>query len=167
MDIATILGIVSGMALILLSILMNSGLELFINYPAMMIVAGGTFASVLIAYPMNEVLKVMKLIQKVFQFKAIDPRVLVKDLVEIAVKAKREGILAIDRDLKQISNNFLRKGLQLVVDGVDEASIDNILRIEVTNVRQRHRVGWEIFAEKARLERVSSTIPPCQVVAGG
>jgi chemotaxis protein MotA len=150
MDIATIVGIISGIALIIISITLNTGLELFVNYPAMMIVAGGTFASVLIAYPLNEVLKVMQMLKRVFQFKAVDPRQLIKELVDLSIKARREGILAIDKELKNIKNEFLRKGLQLVVDGVEGPSINNILQIEVVSMRRRHRVGWEIFAEMGK-----------------
>jgi len=150
MDIATIIGIVSGIGLILISIMLNSGLELFVNGPAMMIVGGGTFASVLIAYPLNEVLRVMQMLKRVFQFKAVDPRALIQQLVEISIKARKEGILSIDKELDNIKNDFLRKGLQLVVDGIDGSSINNILQIEVVNMQKRHRVGWEIFAEMGK-----------------
>lgn len=64
MNIATILGIFSGLALIVVSILLNSGLDLFVNGPALMIVGGGTIASILIAFPLNEVFNVMALIKK-------------------------------------------------------------------------------------------------------
>lgn len=150
MDIATILGIFSGIGLILISIMMNSGLDLFVSYPSLMIVLGGTVAATLIAYPLNEVLRVMSLIGKVFKFKKEDPKQLIKELVEIAVKAKRQGILAIDQDLNKIKNTFLQKGLQLVVDGIEESSIASILQIEMTNMRQRHRAGWEIFTEMGK-----------------
>ena len=72
MDIATIIGIFAGIALVVFSILLNSGLELFVNTPGFMIVVGGTLAAILIAYPLNEVLKVFGTLQKVFLYKSTD-----------------------------------------------------------------------------------------------
>lgn len=150
MDIATILGIISGVGLIVVSITMNSGLELFVSAPSIMIVAGGTIAATLIAYPLKEVLRVLALLRPIFFHKSIDPRSLIKDLVEISVQARKGGVLSIENELKKIKNDYLRKGLQLVVDGVDEASILTILKIEEVNTRKRHQSGWEIFAEMGK-----------------
>jgi len=150
MDIATVIGIISGIGLILGSILLNSSLLLFFNVPSIMIVAGGTIASVLIAYPLNEFFKVFKIIGKVFFYQLMDPQEVIDQMVELSKVAKREGILAIDRRLKDIKDDFLRKGLQLVVDGVEDANIDRILTLEVTNQQKRHRVGWEIFSEMGK-----------------
>ena len=61
MDLASLVGIVAGVGLVLASILLNSGLDLFINVPSAMIVIGGTGAATLIAFPVNEVMKVMRL----------------------------------------------------------------------------------------------------------
>ena len=150
MDIATIIGIFAGIGLVVFSILLNSGLQLFVNAPGFMIVVGGTLAAVLIAYPLNELLKVFGTLRKVFLDKSTDPRKLIKELVELSIKSRREGLLAIDKELGKIHNDFLRKGLQLVVDGVPNASIDNILQIEIVNMKHRHKVGWEIFIEMGK-----------------
>ncbi len=150
MDIGTILGIVTGVGLVVFSILLNSGLELFVNAPGFLIVAGGTFAATLIAYPLNEFLKVFGTLRKAFLFKATDPRKLIKEMVELSIKARRDGMLALDKELGKVSYDFLRKGLQLVVDGVPNSSINNILQIEVINIKHRHRVGWEIFIEMGK-----------------
>jgi len=58
MDLASLVGVIAGVGLVLASILMNSGLDLFINIPSAMIVLGGTLAATLIAFPINEVMKV-------------------------------------------------------------------------------------------------------------
>ena len=66
MDLASLVGVIAGMGLVLVSILMNSGLDLFVNIPSAMIVLGGTLAATLIAFPINEVMKVMGLFLRVF-----------------------------------------------------------------------------------------------------
>ena len=73
MDLATIIGVISGIGLVVGSILLNSGLGLFFNVPSIMIVAGGTVAATLIAYPLKEFLLVIGLFIKVFIFKISQP----------------------------------------------------------------------------------------------
>ncbi|MCF7800534.1 MAG: motility protein A [Candidatus Marinimicrobia bacterium] len=150
MDIATILGIISGVGLILISITMNSGLELFVNIPSIMIVAGGTLAATLIAFPLHEVLMVLSLLRRIFFHKRSDARALITQLVELGVQARKGGVLSVENQLAQINNEYLRKGLQLVVDGVSESGIINMLKIEEVNTRKRHQTGWEIFAEMGK-----------------
>lgn len=150
MDIATILGIISGVGLILVSITMNSGLDLFVSLPSVMIVAGGTLASTLIAFPLNEVLRVLSLLRRIFFHKRSDARALIQQLVEISIQARQGGVLSVENKLGKIKNEYLRKGLQLVVDGVSESGIINMLKIEAVNTRKRHQTGWEIFAEMGK-----------------
>lgn len=150
MDIATIVGIISGIGLIFVSITMNSGLELFVNVPSIMIVVGGTVASTLIAYPLNEVLMVLSLLRRIFFHKRSDARALIKQLVETSLQARTGGVLSIENQLGTIKNEYLRKGLQLLVDGMSEGGILNMLKIEAVNTRKRHQTGWEIFAEMGK-----------------
>lgn len=150
MDIATIIGIISGIGLIVVSITMNSGLELFVNTPSIMIVVGGTVASILIAYPLHEVLMVLSLLRRIFFHKRSDARGLIKQLVETSMQARTGGVLSIENQLTAIKNEYLRKGLQLVVDGMSEGGILNMLKIEEVSTRKRHQTGWEIFAEMGK-----------------
>ncbi len=150
MDIATILGILSGIGLVIWSITQNSGLNIFINVPSAAIVIGGTFAATFVAYPMSDVLRVFGIAQRVFLYKSPDPKSLIATMVKLAELAKRNGILAIEQEIKNIKDDFVKKGLMLIVDGVDERTIDNLMQIEIVNTVQRHKVGWEIFGEMAK-----------------
>ncbi|MBF0117465.1 MAG: MotA/TolQ/ExbB proton channel family protein [Desulfobacterales bacterium] len=147
MDIATIIGIISGIALIIGSILLNSGLGLFLDLPSFMIVAGGTIASTLIAYPMNEVLKVMGLFIKVFTFKVSQPEDLLEQLVGIATKARKDGILSIENLIPQTEteNPFLANALQMVVDSVSTHDIVRVMQTQISLLQKQHKLGWEIF----------------------
>ena len=83
MDLASLVGVVAGIGLVLASILMNSGLDLFINIPSAMIVLGGTLAATLIAFPINEVMKVMGLFIRVFMVQKSDQYHLIEIMVDI------------------------------------------------------------------------------------
>jgi chemotaxis protein MotA len=145
MDIATIVGVVSGIGLVLASILMGSGLGLFINIPSIMIVGGGTLAATLIAYPLKEFLMVIKLFIKVFMFKIPTPESLIKTLVEISNKARKSGILAIEQDIPKLKEPFLAKALRMAVDGINTPVIATIMQKEISLMQKEHKVGWEIF----------------------
>jgi len=145
MDIATLGGIVAGIGLVLISILMNSGLSLFWSAPSAMIVIGGTMAAIFIAFPMNEVLKVMGLFIRVFMVKKTDHYQLIESMVDVCNVARKGGVLAIESKLKDIDNEFLKKGLEMTVDGKDEATVNSLLKREIKQIQKSHKDGWEIF----------------------
>jgi chemotaxis protein MotA len=142
MDLASLIGVIAGVGLVLASILMNSGLDLFINIPSAMIVIGGTLAATLIAFPINEV---MGLFLRVFMVKKSDQYALIESMVGICNVARKGGVLAIESKLKEIDNDFLKKGLELTVDGKDEATVNALLKREVKQLQNAHKDGWEIF----------------------
>ncbi len=150
MDIATLIGIVSGVGLVLASILLNSGLDLFVNAPSALIVLGGTIAAILIAYPLNEVLRVMGLFFKVFMTKKSDYGELIETMVMVCNVARKGGVLAIESKLNEIGNEFLKKGLQFTVDGKDEATVITLLKQEIKQIQQSHKDGWEIMGEMGK-----------------
>ncbi len=145
MDIATLAGIVAGIGLVLISILMNSGLALFWSAPSAMIVIGGTMAAIFIAFPMNEVVKVMGLFIRVFMVKKSDHYQLIESMVDVCNVARKGGVLAIESKLKDIDNEFLKKGLEMTVDGKDEATVNALLKREIKQIQKSHKDGWEIF----------------------
>ena len=118
MDFATLAGIVAGIGLVLSSILMNSGLNLFVDAPSAMIVIGGTFAATFVAFPINEVLKVMGLFVRVFLVRKSDHYVLIESMVDVCNVARKGGVLAIESKLKEVDNEFLKKGLELRIYSV-------------------------------------------------
>ncbi|MCH7624103.1 MAG: MotA/TolQ/ExbB proton channel family protein, partial [Nitrospinae bacterium] len=147
MDIATLAGIVAGVGLILVSILMNSGLALFWSPPSAMIVIGGTMAAILIAFPMNELVKVMGLFLRVILIKKSDHYQLIETMVDVCNVARKGGVLAIESKLKDMDNEFLRKGLEMTVDGKDEATVNALLKREIKQIQKSHKDGWEIFQQ--------------------
>ena len=70
----------------------------------------------------------------------------IKKFVDLGSKARREGILALESDVKDIPDEFLKKGLQMSVDGLEPQAIQEILITEVDYLRERHQLGAEIFS---------------------
>jgi len=145
MDLATVLGVVSAFSLVLLSIMTGGGLGAFINLPSLMIVGGGTLGATMVNYPLGDVIGVIKVGMKVLFSKATSAPELVANFVEYATRARREGILALESSVEAAGDDFLRKGLQLTVDGLEPQAIEEILQTEIDYVETRHKLGADIF----------------------
>jgi chemotaxis protein MotA len=145
MDLATVLGIVSAFGLVVIAIFMGGGLGLFVNVPSLMIVVGGTFGTTLINFPLNDVLGVIRVVKNVFFKKRESVRDMIKRFIDFATKARREGILALESEMKNIDEEFLKKGVQLSIDGLEPDSIRDLLETEIEFVQGRHQLGAEIF----------------------
>lgn len=145
MDIATILGIISGFSLVFAAIAMGGGIEWFINIPSMMIVFGGTFGVTLINYPLKSILGVMGVLKNALFHKETSVAEIIKNLVEFSRVARREGILALQTLITQVNDPFLVKGINLAIDGLEPQVIGNILEIEIEKLEIRHKLGAEVF----------------------
>jgi len=146
MDIATIIGMVSGIGFVIATILMGSGLGLFINIPSVLIVVGGCFAATLIAFPLKDFLMVIGLSIKVFMFKIDSIEDLITQLVDISNKSRKGGLLSIEGDIEGIKDLFLADALKMSVDGTATQVISDIMQKKIELVAQKHKVGCNIFS---------------------
>ncbi|MGD9156977.1 MAG: motility protein A [Desulfobacteraceae bacterium] len=145
MDIATVIGIVSAFTLVLSAIMFGGSLSMFIEVRSLMIVVGGTIGAAMINYPLPDMLKVSKVVKNAFFIKPFTAKELISNFVGLAGTARREGILALETALNEISDDFMKKGLQLSVDGLEPVSIKDILDTEIENIKERHKLGADIF----------------------
>jgi len=146
MDIATILGVISAFGLVCIAIFMGGGIQLFINIPALMIVVGGTLGATMINYPLRDVFGVFKVVKKALLARNTSVAELIKRFMAFAQKSRKEGILALENEIKEVNDEFLKKGVQLAIDGLEPQEISDILETEVDFVRNRHQLGAEIFS---------------------
>ncbi|GMT41747.1 MAG: chemotaxis protein MotA [bacterium] len=143
MDIATILGIVGGMGLIVGAI-GGSNLILFVSVPSAMIVMGGTVAAVLVNYPFKSVLGTLPIIKNAFFSKVKEAAGMIPTLVDFGQRARRDGILALQEVPGELDDPFLAKGIQLAVDGMEPQIIMKVLETEIEYIKERHKSGAEI-----------------------
>jgi chemotaxis protein MotA len=150
MDLATILGILSAFGLVIISIIMGSGLKLFVDLPSVMIVFGGTLGCTMINYPLKDVVGSLGVVRNAF-FSGTIPAAdrIIKQFVDLGAKARREGILALDYDVREVKDAFMKKGLQMAVDGLEPQSIHEILDTELSYQRARHQLGADVFSTMA------------------
>jgi chemotaxis protein MotA len=142
-----------GLAVAIGGLLMGATMEgapvmAVLNPSAMMIVLGGTLGVTIIGTSLDRIKAIPKLYKKVFSAEVHDLRGRVGQLVGFAEKARRDGLLALDDELSTVDDEFMRRGLQLVVDGTDPDMVAEVLDSEVESMGRRHAAGAQPF-EKA------------------
>ncbi len=145
MDLATIIGLVVGIGFVLYGILSGGSILLFINFPSLFIVLGGTLGSTLINYPLAEVLSVIKVAKNAFFHKEESPTSFIGILVSFAETARREGILSLEQQAQTLEDDFLINGINLAVDGTEPEYIKEIMTTEIDYISERHKSAAGIF----------------------
>ncbi len=143
MDLATVIGFVLGMGLVLVSIVMGSPLSAFFNVPGLAIVVGGTLATVFMAESMSHVIGAAKVGMKAFFGKAPDVDKTIEKIAELAVVVRKEGLLALEN--QEILDPFLAKGVRLAVDGIPPEEVEATLGGEMNAMKDRHKRGSQLF----------------------
>ena len=145
MDIATVVGLVVAFGLIFGSMALGGSIGAFLDPASLLIVVGGTIGAMLINYSLDKVLSAVKVAKNAFFTKVHSPKEVIERIVDYASQSRRDGVLALEGALESEPDDFLKKGLQLVVDGQDVDSIGQILDIEIDNIKKRHESGASIF----------------------
>ena len=151
MDVATLTGYVVGFALILGSIVVaGSPLTAFIDIPSTLIVIGGAIASTLVASPLKGVINTIGVVKKCFFNKADDVEALVSEIVDLSETARRDGLLALEGRVEEVSHPFIATGLQLAIDGSRPEVIEEVMRTEIEAINGRHRDGKFVIDQLGR-----------------
>jgi chemotaxis protein MotA len=150
MDLATIGGIGIGFFVLILGIVIAggvTGLFGFISVASVFITLGGSFAAIMVSNTMARTFGLMKVAMNAVRIRPLEAGRIISMIVTFSEKARREGLLALEDDLDELEDEFLRKGIQLVVDGTDPEIIRNIMETELNNMQTRHQQGIKIFED--------------------
>ena len=143
MDLATIIGLISGTILILSSIILGGSPLVFVNIPSILIVVGGALATTFIKFKMADVLNSITVAMKAFLVKMEDPETIIEEMVNYTRIAKKEGLIALEKETP--SDKFSAKALRYLSDGYDEGLIEDMLSKDIRLTIQRHSVGQNVF----------------------
>ncbi len=148
MDIATIGGLAAGFTCLALGIIFAKGNPaLFLDPASVIVTVGGSLSALVMANPLSRVLGMWNVARLVFFPTSYSPDEMIITLVSFSEKARREGLLALEDDLDELDDVFLRKGIQLVVDGTDPELVRRIMETELENIVERHEQGRKLFED--------------------
>ena len=146
MDTSSVLGIIMGAVLLIVGMMIEGELRIFWSLSSVLIVFGGTFASVMINFTLDQVKTVFSLVRIAFSSNtAVRSEEIISTLVHFAEVSRREGLLSLEERAQAMDEPFLQKGIQLVVDGTDPDLVRSILAIELASVEARHQIGHRMF----------------------
>ena len=153
MDIASILGLVLCMILVIFGIVFDkdagivvSNLFSFVDVPSILITFGGSFSCILASYTLPNYLAGLKSIMLIFKMSAMNVPDVIKKIIELSNVARKEGLLSLEEAASDIDDEFLKKGILLIVDGTDPELVRAIMETELVSVEGRHKdkIGfWE------------------------
>jgi chemotaxis protein MotA len=150
MDRGTAIGLGVALVAILGAAVVEAGsvsiLFALMNLPSAMIVFGGTIGTVLVAFPMERVTKLGKVLGVAFRQEVTSERDLVGLFVRLAERARREGLLALETEAQSIEDHSIQKGVLLVVDGTDPELVREIMESDVASMSERHEGNFAMFA---------------------
>jgi len=146
MDPALLIGVVLSLVAIIGSVTMEGGNITAILLPApMLLVFGGTIGAAVAGAVLRDATTLPKQLIRAITAKTVKPDAAVETLVRLAGKARREGLLALEAEAAEVDDDFLRRGLQLAIDGTDSEEVAIILGSEVDTKRTADRAAAKIF----------------------
>jgi len=150
-DLTTVIGLVVCFILVIGGVMAGGQGIAFVDFQSMLIVLGGTTGAMITSNPPEKLKGFMKVLKMAFTGGSPDTVSLVQTIVSFAEKARREGLLALEADASELDNVFLRKSIQLVVDGTDPELVKAILDTEIGILEGRHSSNKNLFDSMAEL----------------
>src|SRR4030042_6527661 len=146
MDIATIVGLTLGIGAVIVSFLMEGGhLSSLLQGPAILLVVGGTFGAATITTSLSQLKRLPKLFSIIFVENKMNGHELIDTIHDLAQKSRKNGLLSLEDELASVKNSFLRKAIQLTIDGFEVNKIKESLEIEMSYIEERHKAGIIFF----------------------
>jgi len=143
MDIATLLGLFGGLAVIVSAIFLGGSVSTFVNIPSLVVVVGGTFMVTLCQISLSQFLGSFKVTLRAFMHKSIAPEALIEEAITLADVARKEGILALEGH--DIQDPFLDNGVKLCIDGHSIDVVQKMLSKDINLELQRQNIGVMMF----------------------
>jgi chemotaxis protein MotA len=142
-DLATLIGLIAAMGIVVAAIVTGGQVAMFIDAPSVLIVVGGTVGAVMMKFTLGQFFGAFKVAMRAFVFKLERPEELIAQTVAMAAEARKGGLLALEG--RETSNEFLAKGIQMMVDGHEPDVVKQTLLNDMYAAIDRHDIGRNIF----------------------
>jgi chemotaxis protein MotA len=130
---------VGTVAALLFAVVAGGGtLGSILDLPSFILVALGSYFALMIAYNLSDALGIWSLFGKTFKIPVFNEQSIIQKMVAFSEKARREGLLALEDELEDLDDEFMKKGMRLMVDGTDAAVIRDLMELELSQMQARH-----------------------------
>ncbi len=146
MEITTIFGLIIGFGAVIGGQTLEGGhISAILQPTAAIIVLGGTFGATCVSFPLNVVIKAFKDIIYVFMPPNADPEQAIQDIVGWAAKARKNGLISLEQEAKNVRDPFTQKGITLLVDGADPQQFRETMEVEMDTFEEHAKTSSEFF----------------------
>lgn len=143
MDLATIIGIIFGLAMCLYGIIESAGVSAIVNsfwdLPSFIITFGGSISSLITSYTLKESSEALKGLKNAFRDPKLNHSEVITQIINLSNVARKEGLLALEEVAGTLDDEFMKKGILLIVDGTEPELVRGILETELNNMDERHK----------------------------
>lgn len=147
-DTWTPMAIGGGLVCVVVAMVMDGSSPAVLMKPApLLLVFGGTFFAATAGYMRSDVKGIKTILLRATKGDAYDMEIAIQEMARLAAVAKSQGIMALDKETQSIEDPFLRRGVELAVDGVNSEEILEVLENDIQSTRDRHRMGAKVFAD--------------------
>lgn len=145
-DILTPIGILLGTGLILYSISDGAvGVKGFYDLMSIYITIGGSLAALIITYPLEEIKSVLRMTRNLFETPTINKQEMIETFKELSIEARKNGLLSLENNIQHIDDEFMKTGLELVVDGIETELIVEVMNNKIDEIINRHNKGAKVY----------------------
>ena len=145
MDAATVFGFVTGMSMIIMAMIYGGDALPLMQLPSLLITLGGTFAAVLIHFPLKKVFASFGIARNCFVTTLPEPSEVIARFRNLAAQVRREGSLSLESQAGSDTDSFMRVGLEMIVNGESKEMLKAALERELAAIEQRHAAGRRLF----------------------
>jgi len=145
MDLATIIGLIGGLAVVIFGMYSGGDVSGYIDVSSIIVTMGGGIFSTVLAFPLSETIRALKAIPLIFKEPKTSAMDTIRTLVELSQKARREGLLALESAQEDIKDDFLRKAMELVVDGIEAEIVKTTMQLDIDSMAVRHQNAQAFF----------------------
>ncbi|MEK9630068.1 MAG: MotA/TolQ/ExbB proton channel family protein [Nitrospinota bacterium] len=144
-DTGTLLGVLSGVFLIVIAIIRGGDAAIFVNLNSALIVVGGTVATGFIAFPSKRITVMIPVIQNAFKPGVYEPEDYVDDIMRLASRYRSGGMKQLENEESKLDNRFLKSGVAMIVDGYNAKEIHELMERELNAMLDRHNSGQKVL----------------------
>jgi len=139
MNLGTLIGVVGALGMVIFGIISSgSTIGTFVDIPSVLIVVGGSYFTIFTLSNIQGALGIFTTIGLTFKTPSLNEQGIITKLMAMSEKARREGLLALEEELEDLDDEFMKKGMRLVVDGTDAEIIRNLMENELNQMQERH-----------------------------
>ena len=145
MDLGTIIGLIAGVAVVAYGMFSGGDISSYIDVPSMIITMGGGICANMMGFPLADSIRALKVLPLIFKEPKSSAMDTIDTLVELSQKARREGLLALESAQSELKDDFLKKAMELVVDGIESEIVKTTMQLDIDSMAVRHQNAQAYF----------------------